>query len=255
MLSHPSFSEISVGSLSIHVWGLFAALGFILALKMTLGRAYGAGISKYLVWDLLIIALAAMIAGGRVFYFLSSPDKGISMLTGLGGGFSLAGGVVAAMIFCLVYLRIKKQDFLKIFDCLTPGAIAALILVRIGCFLINDHVGAVTALPWGLLYEDGTMRHPVALYEIVFLALMFFIVKWEERGTKPDGALFIVFSLSYAVFRVFVDFLRCDDLSVCDARFASLTASQWFFSASVFVLIFLSLKERPSSRTEAILKR
>lgn len=242
MMPYPPFpSEISAGPIHIQIWGFFAALGFVLALKMALGRAYGAGIPKYLIWDLLILALVSMIAGGRLFHFLSMPDRDISALAGIHGGFSLAGGAAAAGIACLIYLRVKNLDSRKVFDCLIPGAIAALILARVGCFLVNDHVGKATLMPWGIPYEDGPMRHPVALYEISFLLAMFFAIRREERETKSNGALFILFSLLYASFRVLADFLRCDDLPVCEARFSGLTASQWFFLGSIFALVGLSL--------------
>lgn len=255
MLAYLSLDEINLSPLHLHIWGLFAALGFIWALKMALGRAYRAGISKYLIWDLMILALAAMIAGGRIFYLFSGPDGNAGGLTDLQGGFSLAGGLGAAGIVSLLYLWSKKQDILKIFDLITPGTIIALVFARIGCFVVNDHVGAITALPWALVYEDGTGRHPVALYEVIFLILMFFLVRSGERETRLKGASFGLFSLSYASFRIFADFLRCGDLPVCEARFAGLTASQWFFLGSIPVLIFLSFRERPDSRAETVLRR
>lgn len=246
MIPYVSIIEIDIGTVSIKVWGLFVALGVILALKMTLRRARRTDISEYMVWNLLTFSLFGMILGGRMWHFITAPEEGVSLF-GLDGGFSLAGGLAAAGIMSFAYLRSTKRDFLAVLDLLAPGAILALLMTRIGCFLVNDHVGRITALPWGMPFPDGSVRHPVALYEIIFLSMVYLLIRRKERGEKCDGVVSITFAMLYAIFRIFADSLRCSDMPSCDVRLGGLTASQWFFLASIFLLIGLAFWAVPGN--------
>lgn len=84
-----------------------------------------------------------------------------------------------------------------------------MVIGRVGCLQagIEDYTfGTPTSLPWGMDLGDGISRHPTALYEIIFLVLLFFIlrvVKFKVSGTK-----FKIFLVCYLVFRFFIDFLK-----------------------------------------------
>ena len=240
MLPYLSFTEINIGALTLQVWGIFVVLGFIFALAISLKEARKIHLDEGIIWDVMIIALLGMVVGGRTFYVLSNPEKNIAALSDAHSGFSLAGGILLAGALSLVYLKNKKQDFKKIADLLTPGFISSLILVRIGCFLVNDHIGKITTLPWGVGFTDGTMRHPVALYEILFLVFLLGIIYRLKSKQKRAGFIFIVFAVAYAIFRLGADFLRCDDLSFCDLRIYGFTLTQWVLSG-LFVYFFLTL--------------
>jgi len=248
MLSYFSFTEINLGALTLQVWGVFVALGFVAALAISLKEARKARLADETVWDVMIISLAGMIVGGRIFYFLSSPEKSVAVLTGVHGGFSLAGGVALTGVLSLLYLKNKKRDFKKVFDILTPGFVVALIFVRLGCFLIGDHIGKITTLPWGMEFADGTLRHPVASYEILFLIFLSGVIYELKSKRKRDGHIFLAFIASYAIFRFGADFLRCDDLSFCDARFYGLTLTQWVLLCGIPLFIFHKiLSNKPSA--------
>jgi prolipoprotein diacylglyceryltransferase len=80
---------------------------------------------------------------------------------------------------------------------------------RIGCFiagLADDTYGKPTHLPWAVELGDGIGRHPVQIYEIVFLALVGWIV--VRPAHWPEGARFRIFLASYLAWRVAIDFLK-----------------------------------------------
>ena len=59
-------------------------------------------------------------------------------------------------------------------DLFTYPIILALIIGRIGCFsmgIYEETYGLPTKLPWGMHLGDNQLRHPVCLYEIIFLIL------------------------------------------------------------------------------------
>lgn len=236
MFPYLSISQLSIGPVTVQTWGFFATLGFIAALWISLRAASRNNIEREIIWDVMIISLFGTIAGSRIFYFFSISNKSIDMLFNPHAGFSLLGGVVAAGTLSLIYLKIKKQDFRRVFDALTPGVAVSLIFVRTGCLLISDHAGRATAIPWGAHFFDGSVRHPVALYHIFFLLLILLIIFRLRSERLKDGLLFFYFCIFYAAFIFIADLFRCDDLPVCDVRFNYLTLTQW----ALLVFLFLS---------------
>jgi prolipoprotein diacylglyceryl transferase len=243
MLPYFSLSEINLGPIIIQIWGSFVAIGFILALIISLSEARRKQINEEIIWDMMIIALLGMIAGARIFYVIFSSEKNIFALLDPHSGFSLIGGVIVSGILALIYLKYRKQDIKKIFDVLTLGIIVALIFTRIGCFLVNDHIGKITTLPWGMEFIDGSIRHPVALYYIFFLIIIFLVISKIKIRKRKDGLLFLSFCASYAVFGFIADLSRCDDLNFCDAHFVGLTVTQWIllvFLTFLFIFFIIS---------------
>ncbi|MDQ3110376.1 MAG: prolipoprotein diacylglyceryl transferase [Bacteroidota bacterium] len=82
----------------------------------------------------------------------------------------------------------------------------ALLIGRIGCLLtaLDDHTaGGPTSLPWGIDYGDGIFRHPLPLYEMIFLALTFFVLwKLKNKNIFAPGSLFKLLMVSYFIFRI-----------------------------------------------------
>lgn len=88
----------------------------------------------------------------------------------------------------------------------------ALIIGRAGCFsmgLAEQTYGTPTSFFTGIDLGDGIRRHPVALYEIVFLACTwFFMKKMENRFHFADGGRFKLFMILYCSFRLLLDFIK-----------------------------------------------
>jgi len=247
MIAFFAFREISVGPIIFQVWGVMAAIGFLAALFISLSKANGEHIAEKVIWDVMILSLAGMMIGARLFYVISSGS--FSGLFSLQGGFSLYGGLLLGGLFALLYLKRSRQDIGQIFDSLIPGLVMALIFVRIGCLMVSDHIGAPTVLPWAFIYEDGIPRHPVVLYEITFLSLLFRVLKKKPDGVS--GEITLSFCAAYSAFRLVADFLRCSDLSFCDARIYGLTFSQWIAGAMLVTAtsILAYIKAKSGSRS------
>lgn len=88
----------------------------------------------------------------------------------------------------------------------------ALIIGRIGCFsmgIYEETYGVVTHMPWGMDLGDGLYRHPVTIYEIIFLiALWIVLKKLSDRYILANGALFKLFMIAYLLFRLSIDFIK-----------------------------------------------
>ena len=98
-------------------------------------------------------------------------------------------------------------------DLFTLPIIGGIFIGRIGCFLagVNEFTyGAETTSPLGMDLGDGILRHPIALYELVFLGLLFlFIKKLQSRKVRlEEGMYFKIFMITYFSFRCCIEFLK-----------------------------------------------
>lgn len=97
-------------------------------------------------------------------------------------------------------------------DLFTHPIILGIFIGRIGCFLsgINEFTyGKETTSIFGMDLGDGLLRHPTALYELVFLMLLFFGLKrLQVHSSLKNGDLFKWFMLLYFGFRFCIEFLK-----------------------------------------------
>jgi phosphatidylglycerol:prolipoprotein diacylglycerol transferase len=250
-----------LGPLSIQVWGLFVALGMLVALLISIGRAKrlkGSNKDKVTsenLYDLFIIVFIFGIIGARVVYSLEHFDKffgeggGIMELINISkGGLSLYGGLILAIIAALIYIKLKKQHFWQAADIIAPGFALGIGIARIGDYLMGNHIGERTKFFLGTYYE-GDLRHSPSLYSAIigFLIFIVLILLWPFIKNK-EGVTAYFFIILYAASRFLVDFTRSSDIiGVSDPRFYNLTLSQWI-SAGLFVifvpLLVLKLKKK-----------
>ncbi len=87
-----------------------------------------------------------------------------------------------------------------------------MIIGRVGCFsagVYEQAYGLPTALPWGMDLGDGIKRHPVTLYEIGYLLLLWLVLQTvQKKYTLQEGALFKLMLMAYLVFRLLLDVIK-----------------------------------------------
>lgn len=97
-------------------------------------------------------------------------------------------------------------------DLMTYPLLLAMSVGRIGCHLagLTDGThGIPSDLPWAVDFGDGVPRHPVNLYELVFLGfLAFFIAQQEKKRSPEEGMRFKIFMVGYLMWRFAVEFLK-----------------------------------------------
>lgn len=90
--------------------------------------------------------------------------------------------------------------------------ILALLIGRTGCFsmgVYEETYGVETRLPWAMNLGDGLLRHPVALYEILFLLLLWLgLTRLQKNFSLGNGALFKLFMIAYLSFRFLLDLIK-----------------------------------------------
>ncbi len=245
MIPYFHFTQIQVGGITLQIWGLMASFGFLSTLFLSIKEAKRKGIDENSVWDAVILAVVAMIVGSRTFYVLLNRNEFSDMkeiFDPRSGGFSSLGGMAVVLGAVYVFGRLRKINIWKLADTLTPGAIVGIAMVRAGCFLVYDHVGKITSLPWGRLYVDQTIRHPVSLYHLISAIIIFFIIWHLREKHSRDGVLFLTFIVYYSISRFLLDFIYCYDLAVCNDRYGGLTITQWILLAFIPILCYYYIR-------------
>lgn len=166
------------------------------SLVILIGASFGAYFGSHLLGSLENIPTWEN-SSNKLLYFLSNKT--------LVGG--LIGGLIGVELSKKIIGEKRSTGDLFVFPLLL-----AMIIGRIGCFstgIYEQTFGLPTSLPWGLNLGDNLLRHPVTLYEILFLIILWIVLKIiQKKYTLKSGALFIIFMISYLTFRFLLDFIK-----------------------------------------------
>lgn len=188
----------------------------------------------------LSIILGATIGawlGSRLMGFMENPmiELDGKHLLQLLNTKTIMGGLFGGLLGVEVSKRIisERQSSGDLF---TLPIILGIFIGRIGCFLSGTNeftYGTETTFFAGMDLGDGLNRHPVALYELIFLLGLFLFVRYLiNKGTWESGEIFKLFMISYFTFRFFIEFIKPNVF-----YFIGLSSIQWL---AIVCLIYYS---------------
>ena len=163
--------------------------------------------------SIIIGAIFGALLLSRVVAFLENPvlhmEQGRLYLL---NNKTIMGGLFGGLLGVELAKKIigEKQSSGDLF---TLPIILGIGIGRLGCFLAGTKeftYGKETAFFLGMDLGDGVPRHPIALYEMVFLLLLFLLIRQLQQREKswPKGSFFKLFMVSYFSFRFFMEFLK-----------------------------------------------
>ncbi len=163
--------------------------------------------------SIILGAIIGALLGSRIIGFLEYPYIEISKETivQLLNTKTIMGGLFGGLLGVELAKKIigEKQSSGDLF---TLPIIVGIFIGRIGCFLSGTNeftYGSKTTFFTGMNLGDGIVRHPIALYELVFLGLLFFFLKkMQKRKELQSGLLFQYFMISYFSFRFLIEFIK-----------------------------------------------
>ena len=253
MIPYVVFETIHLGPVPIYIWGVMQAIAFIVALLVGIYLAKEKKINPEHILNLIIICLIFGFLGARIFYVIQNwgdYKNFFDIFKVWQGGMVFYGGFVVAFVAGLLYVWWKELDFWKMADIIAICMAIGLFVGRGGCFLIHDHMGVEMerAWPWGIVMEDGVVRHETSLYALLSGFIIFLILWFLRKRIKIDGILFGIFLIWYSVIRFFViDWFR--DYVI---RYWDLTISQWIsvavFLIGIVILVYCYIVERKKLR-------
>ncbi len=205
--------EPSLFGIPINIHLVLEYLSFFIGFRyyVYLKKGYPDKISKTNRISIILGAALGAFIGSRLFGFLENPVFNISIQnciqllntkTIMGG---LFGGLLGVELSKKIIHEKNSSG-----DLFTFPIIVGIFIGRIGCFLSGTKeftYGKQTTFITGMDLGDHLQRHPIALYELVFLALLFLSLKTYQQKLN-SGELFKLFMIFYFTFRFFIEFLK-----------------------------------------------
>lgn len=207
---------IRFGAFDISVHLLFELLAFTLGFQyfLWLRRRREDRISEVNRLWVILGATAGALMGSRLLGSLEDPGLFFSGAAGWLYYYqskTIVGGLLGGLIGVE---SIKKWigERHSSGDLFTFPLILAMIIGRIGCFsagIAEPTYGLPSELPWAMDLGDGIRRHATALYEIIFLVLLWGGLVWvQKRYILISGAYFQLFMTAYLLYRFTIEFIR-----------------------------------------------
>src|SRR5512134_2990879 len=135
---HPILFEI--GGFRVYTYGLLLAAAYLLGLQFALMRARTRGLDPNRVMDLGIWIIVSALVGAELLNLARS-----------GGVFY--GGLIAAVVVALWYLRRHRMPVWTVTDVFAPGIALGHVIGRLGCLFAGCCFGKPASVPWAITFH------------------------------------------------------------------------------------------------------
>ena len=223
-------------NLEIRWYSVLVLVAFVIGFFLVVYRSRKRGISPALIYDMSFYLVIFCILGARLYYCLFNLDyykeNLIEILKIWQGGLAIHGGIIAGIIFLLIYTKKHDIEFLSLTDLIAPSLVLGQAIGRWGNFFNQEAYGSATTIfelkrlhvPNFVIdgmYINGTYHHPTFLYESVACLIIFIILMIVSIKSKR-GQLTGVYFILYGIVRYFIESLRTDSLMLSNFKVAQI---------------------------------
>ena len=206
--------DIVLGGLRLPAHLVFEVLAYTLGYRYYAAlRRRGDAISDLQRMWIFIGAVTGGLLGSRVLGLLEHPELwgAAPWLVQVMTSKTIVGGLLGGLIG-VEWTKRRLGVTVSSGDLMVYPLLLGLMIGRVGCFMagLEDGThGAASSLPWAIDLGDGVRRHPLPLYEIGFLGLLWAGLRAVQAGVRlVDGALFRLWMVAYLGFRLTIEFLK-----------------------------------------------
>jgi len=215
-----------IGTFPITTYGIFLAVGMLLALFAASRLAARDGLPKERIYDLGLWVLVGGLVGSKLLMLIVEPGVNVFTLDFLRSGGVYYGGFLGGFLALVVLIRFYKLPFWKVADALAPGVALGQAFGRQGCFAAGCCWGKPTDWFWGVHFtekgheytgvpmygpsNEDLYLHPTQLIESFTMLAVFGLLVWLHRRKKFDGQILIAYGIIYSIFRFSIEFIRDD---------------------------------------------
>ena len=259
-----------------YVFGIHISLsGILIALAMFLGLFITERLAKkteqntetYL--DLAIRLVLAGIIGARAGHVVThwqhfAYDQA-NVLNIRDGGMSFGGALVAGLLVSFIYCRQKKISWLQVCDTMLPGVVFGQMIGKVGEFFDRSQLGTYSdglfAMQVDMASVDADVMklgrtssnmikgnflqvHPVTLYEIVLLVLLFLSLVILFRFHNLNGMILSVYLMVYGSIRFGLEFIRLSSVRMIGSPVSLEHMVALLFVVFGFIIFVDQIKKR-----------
>ncbi len=214
------FSDII---LPIHSYGFMLALAFVSAILVASRQVKKQGEAEDDLFNLAYWIVISSILGSRFFhcfvYWENYAAEPWRIFFVWEGGLVYYGGLLAAILAAIIFLRVKGLSFWKWADIIAPTIALGLVFGRTGCLLVGccygkpcpvDHAMALS-FPSETVGIAGVPLYPTQIWSmagnLLIFAITYFVILPQK---KYHGQVLAWFLILYGIFRTGVEFWRAD---------------------------------------------
>lgn len=212
---------LDLGAVGIRSYGVMLAIAFWVGIELSARIARRRGYEPLLIVDLGLVVLLSSVAGSRFLYVITHLDDFHGDFWGVfkvwEGGLTFYGGLLAAVLLGILFLKRRGQPVAEITDILAPQIALGVSIARVGCFLNGCCFGKESSLPWACVFPNDSLAgsvmpglhlHPVQLYAVI-ANLLIAIILWRLlKRNLPAGSVFAWLLILYGGWRFIIDFWR-----------------------------------------------
>jgi len=215
-----------IGDFPVASYGIWLAVGMLLALFVAARLGARDGIAKERIYDIGLWALIGGLLGSKILMLLVEDNVEVLSLDFLRSGGVFYGGLLGGFFAVVLVVRYYKLPFWKAADAFAPAVALGQAFGRQGCFAAGCCWGDVCHLPIGVHFSDLGHEYtgvpivgpdgadlflwPTQLIESFFMLGVFALLFWMHRRKKFDGQILILYGFLYSLFRFSIEFIRDD---------------------------------------------
>lgn len=231
-------NKISIFGFEIAFYGLIIGFGMLAGMFIGFREAKrtGQNVEDYI--DLALYGIVFAIIGARLYYVVFEWEHYKNNLWEIfnlrKGGLAIYGGVIAAIITCVVVAKVKKKNFWQMADTGCLGVITGQIIGRWGNFFNREAFGGNTdslfamkintwdsningvSVPDSVNYLDEAGQYiqvqPTFLYESFLNLCLLILIMAFRKKKKYHGEVFLWYMCGYGIIRSFIEGMRTDQL-------------------------------------------
>lgn len=248
---------IDTGGFFLPTYGLLVAVAFLVAIWLTGRLAVKAGLSSDKVTNLAIYCALAGMVGAKLLMFvfdwrtyLLNPREIFTFGTLQAAGV-YQGGLIAAILFAIFYMKRSGLPILTTCDVFAPGLAIGHAIGRLGCLAAGCCWGSSCTRPWAITFTNPDAHeltgvplnvplHPAQIYEsLAELAIFAFLY---HRFHRPHGSGQLIggYLFLYSGVRFVVEFFRNHEQDLV----AGLSLTQWISLGTLLAGALLVMRAR-----------
>ncbi len=206
---------ISVGPLTLSSFGFFLALSLITAVFFIWRLSKIEEMDEDQTTNLTILTFVFGLVGARIAGVLMNPITftDLSRVFNLNQypALSFWGGLIGGILTIIIYCKLKKIELWKILDLALIGALIAIIIGNIGCFLGGCGYGITSESSWALPVAGQIgKRLPISAIESVILFFVFLHLWKKAIRFHIDGSIIARGLILVGIVKYFTEFYRGD---------------------------------------------
>ncbi|OZB89977.1 prolipoprotein diacylglyceryl transferase [Paenibacillus sp. XY044] len=220
----------SIGSLSVHWYGLILGLGALVGLLLAIREGRRFGIMPEFFMDLLLLGVPSAIIGARIYFVAFMWDDYKNNLWDIfkiwNGGIAIYGALIGAIICAIIYFRYRGYNFWRIADICAPSLLTGQMIGRWGNYVNQEAYGGpvnefflrnnlhLPAFIVDQMNVEGVYHHPTFLYESLWslVGIIILFILRRQRFLRA-AELFLSYFIWYSIGRFFIEGLRTDSLA------------------------------------------